>query len=78
MQDLLRSAPKGQLLTPEQGCGFSTVPHKRIVGGAPAKPGAWPWIALIVYNQRQRTIFGCGNIVEFSFMKIFKEKSNLE
>lgn len=30
---------KGRLLTPQEGCGFSRVKHKRIVGGSTAKPG---------------------------------------
>lgn len=30
---------KGRLLTPAEGCGFSLVKHKRIVGGSAAKPG---------------------------------------
>lgn len=30
---------KGRLLTPAEGCGFSKVSHKKIVGGAPAKNG---------------------------------------
>lgn len=39
----VKSYPKGRLLTPEEGCGYSKVQNKRIVGGAPAKNGAWPW-----------------------------------
>lgn len=35
--------PKGRLLTPEEGCGQSKVTNTRIVGGTPAKKGAWPW-----------------------------------
>lgn len=35
--------PKARLLTPEEGCGISSVPNKRIVGGSVAKNGAWPW-----------------------------------
>lgn len=30
---------KGRLLTPQEGCGYSRVQHKRIVGGSTAKPG---------------------------------------
>lgn len=32
---------KGRLLTAEEGCGFSKVKHKRIVGGSAAKPGKY-------------------------------------
>lgn len=39
----MKSYPKGRLLTPEEGCGYSKVQNTRIVGGAPAKNGAWPW-----------------------------------
>lgn len=43
----IMSSNKGmydRLLTPEQGCGISKVRNTRIVGGAPAKNGAWPWL----------------------------------
>lgn len=30
---------KGRLLTPEEGCGYSKVQNKRIIGGSPAKIG---------------------------------------
>lgn len=33
--------PKGRLLTPEEGCGFSKVLNSRIIGGAPAKNGKY-------------------------------------
>lgn len=38
---LQRTMPKGRLLTPEEGCGYSEVQNKRIVGGAPAKNGQY-------------------------------------
>lgn len=46
-----------RLLTPETGCGYSKVQNTRIVGGVPAKNGAWPWL---VYKQ---TIY---NLIVFS------------
>lgn len=30
---------KGRLLTPEEGCGYSRVQNKRIIGGSAAKNG---------------------------------------
>lgn len=44
-----RSDKKGQLLTPDDGCGLSAVENHRIVGGGPAKKGAWPWMVLLGY-----------------------------
>lgn len=35
----LKTMPKGRLITPKEGCGFSKVLNKRIIGGAPAKNG---------------------------------------
>lgn len=40
-----------RLLTIEEGCGFSNVTHTRVVGGRPAKKGAYPWMALIGYTN---------------------------
>lgn len=72
--DLLSKAPKGKLLTPAQGCGFSTVNHKRIVGGSPAKQGAWPWLALLGYLDGKKVTLGCGKHSDFPFIPIyFKE-----
>lgn len=36
-----------RLPTPADGCGISPVKKSRIVGGVPAKNGAWPWMALL-------------------------------
>lgn len=52
---------KFQILTPDTGCGFSNVTQRRIVGGTPAKLGAFPWMALIGYtNELDETSFKCG------------------
>ncbi|XP_050478778.1 venom serine protease Bi-VSP-like isoform X1 [Bombus huntii] len=32
-------------------CGFSNVTHTRVVGGRPAKLGAWPWIAAVGFRN---------------------------
>lgn len=50
-----------KFLTPETGCGYSNVTHRRIVGGTPAKLGSFPWMALIGYsNDLGETSFKCG------------------
>ena len=33
-------------------CGFSNVSHTRVVGGVPAKLGAWPWIAALGFENK--------------------------
>lgn len=51
----------GRLLGPEEGCGFSPIAHTRIVGGNPAKNGAWPWAALLGYSDPNvGATFNCG------------------
>lgn len=52
----------GRLLTPEEGCGYTKVINTRIVGGSDAKIGAWPWVALLGFEQQNRTLFDCGKI----------------
>ena len=50
-----------RLLTPREGCGFSNETHNRVVGGVPAKLGAWPWMTLIGYkNSLGEISFKCG------------------
>lgn len=41
------SQKPAHLPTPEEGCGISPVRKSRIVGGVPAKNGAYPWMALL-------------------------------
>lgn len=57
---MVRTDIKGRLLTPEEGCGYSKVSNTRIVGGAPAKVGAWPWIALLGYSIGWIKVFKAG------------------
>lgn len=58
---IVRTDIKGRLLTPEEGCGYSKVANTRIVGGAPAKVGAWPWLALVGRESFFGFEFECGN-----------------
>ncbi|KAJ8669671.1 hypothetical protein QAD02_000930 [Eretmocerus hayati] len=39
------------LLEPE--CGFSNISHNRVVGGAEALKGAWPWMAALGYRNKK-------------------------
>lgn len=57
---VVRTDIKGRPLTPEEGCGYSKVANTRIVGGAPAKVGAWPWIALVGRTGVFGIEFECG------------------
>lgn len=53
-----------RLVTPAEGCGVSTVPHNRVVGGVPAKKGGWPWMALVGYkNSLGEVSFKCGGSI---------------
>ncbi|KAI8116971.1 Venom serine protease Bi-VSP [Lucilia cuprina] len=50
-----------RLPTVEEGCGFSNNSYKKIVGGEVSKKGAWPWIALIGYDDElSASPFKCG------------------
>lgn len=51
---------KGRLLTIDEGCGLSKKPIRRIVGGAPAKKYAWPWVALLGQSNSSGITFKCG------------------
>lgn len=43
-ETVVRTDIKGRLLTPEEGCGYSKVQQKRIVGGGNAKNGKYKHI----------------------------------
>ncbi|KAH8349620.1 hypothetical protein KR084_002789 [Drosophila pseudotakahashii] len=43
----------------EDGCGYTSVPKNKIVGGVVSQIGAWPWIALLGYKD-PRIPFQCG------------------
>nr|XP_044250422.1 venom serine protease Bi-VSP-like [Drosophila takahashii] len=47
------------LLSMEDGCGYTSVVKKKIVGGVVSQIGAWPWIALLGYNDPKEK-FKCG------------------
>lgn len=64
-QTVVRTDIKGRLLTPEEGCGYSKVATTRIVGGAPAKNGAWPWIVLLGQRVNREIKFQCGKLFFF-------------
>ncbi|XP_073840712.1 venom serine protease Bi-VSP-like [Musca autumnalis] len=50
-----------RLPTVEEGCGYTSNSYKKIVGGEVSKKGAWPWIALIGYDdQLSPSPFKCG------------------
>lgn len=53
---------KGVLLSPNEGCGYTKVAHKRIVGGTAAKVGAWSWMVLVLYTNKTGTFSNCGKI----------------
>ncbi|XP_037719640.1 venom serine protease Bi-VSP-like [Drosophila subpulchrella] len=48
-----------RLLNMEDGCGYTNVPNKKIVGGVVSHKGAWPWIALLGYKNTLKR-FKCG------------------
>lgn len=45
----------------ERGCGLSTKSFPRIVGGRPADPGEWPWMAAILQRGKDMPI--CGGVL---------------
>lgn len=69
---MVRTDIKGRLLTPEEGCGYSKVANTRIVGGAPAKNGAWPWLVLLGSYDGSEYLFECGKIKSVKFHRFLK------
>lgn len=39
LEQLIQDMPKGRLLTPQEGCGYTKASNTRIVGGSAAKVG---------------------------------------
>lgn len=44
-----------------RGCGLSTKSYSRIVGGRPADPNEWPWMAAIF--RRTQSYVSCGGVL---------------
>lgn len=70
-----------RLLTVEEGCGVSNASHNRVVGGVPAKLNAWPWLALLGYQDALGDIsFKCGgslvSLVQLAL--VFKNQRNFQ
>lgn len=56
-----KTAAAAKLNLPE--CGRSTVDDSnRVIGGKNAPQGAWPWMALIGYDD-ENSIFNCGGTI---------------
>lgn len=53
---------QGRLLTPKDGCGYTKVQHKRIVGGTTAEAGAWPWMSVVIYKNEKGFFANCGKV----------------
>lgn len=51
---------EARLLSPDEGCGQSSVAHRKIVGGTPSQKGSWPWLALLGYEGVDGITFRCG------------------
>nr|XP_017019365.1 venom serine protease Bi-VSP-like [Drosophila kikkawai] len=49
-----------RLLNVEEGCGSTVGYYKKIVGGEVSRKGAWPWIALLGYDDASSSPFKCG------------------
>ncbi|XP_017127931.1 venom serine protease Bi-VSP isoform X1 [Drosophila elegans] len=49
-----------RLLNVEEGCGYTVGYYKKIVGGEVSRKGAWPWIALLGYDDASSSPFKCG------------------
>jgi secreted trypsin-like serine protease len=45
----------------DRGCGLSTKHFGKIIGGRPADPGEWPWMAAILVNNPNKAY--CGGVL---------------
>ncbi|KAH8398331.1 hypothetical protein KR215_008425 [Drosophila sulfurigaster] len=60
-EDTLVDPLPRRLPTEEEKCGKQKkISFRKIVGGSPAKKGAWPWIALLAYDYGFSHAFKCG------------------
>lgn len=56
-----RTNGNGRVSLNGQECGLSSVfDFRKVVGGEPAKLGAWPWITLLGYDVLEGSPFKCG------------------
>lgn len=53
---------EGRLLTPNEGCGYTKVAHKKIIGGSAAQVGAWPWMTLVIHKNEKGSFANCGKV----------------
>lgn len=58
---LLRQAANDLAPPAERGCGLSTKSYSKIVGGRPAMPNEWPWMAAIIRRGYHRVF--CGGVL---------------
>lgn len=58
---LLRHAVNDLVAPAERGCGLATKSYSKIVGGRPAAPNEWPWMAAILRRGYHRVF--CGGVL---------------